>query len=147
MLSKFGLTPYEDPAVEAAFQERYFQHGRNSVLVFCFLVFFLAGTTLLRDFFLENPDKFVMHKQLLRIVVCLIALSFFAILFLSKNLSANYFKNIQIVLAGFVTLACFFLAYIHCSLHAFTFAAEVTHLCHSVVIYFNGCGYLGFLSN
>jgi signal transduction histidine kinase len=111
MLSKFGLTPYEDPTVEAAFQRRYFQHGRNSVLVFCFLVFFLASSTLLRDLFLDNPDKFVAQKQVLRAVMCFVAVGIFAILYNSTDLRAAYFKLIQLVLAGFVTAGCFFVVY------------------------------------
>jgi signal transduction histidine kinase len=111
MLSKFGLTPYEDPTVEVAFQRRYFQHGRNSVLVFCFLVFFLASSTLLRDLFLDNPDKFVAQKQVLRAVMCFVAVGIFAILYNSTDLSAAYFKLIQLVLAGFVSAGCFFVVY------------------------------------
>jgi signal transduction histidine kinase len=111
MLSKFGLTPYEDPAVEAAFQERYFQHGRNSVLVFCFIVFFLACATLLRDIFLVNPDKFVAHKQILRVFVCAISLGIFAALIDSKRLSRAYFKLVPIILVVFVTATCLFVGF------------------------------------
>jgi signal transduction histidine kinase/CheY-like chemotaxis protein len=109
MLERFGLKPYEDPAVEAAFQEHYFQHGQRLVLVLCFLVVFLAGSTFLRDIFLANPDTYVAGKQVLRLAVCAASICIFIILYRSKDLSIANFKLLQLVLAGVVVSACFLL--------------------------------------
>ncbi len=111
MLERFGLKPYDDPAVEAAFNERYFQHGKRLVLVFCFLVVFLAGSTFVRDLFLENPDKYLAGKQVLRLAVCVGSICILVILYSSKNLSLAQFKTLQLTLAGIVISACFVLVF------------------------------------
>jgi signal transduction histidine kinase len=111
MLERFGLKPYDDPAVEAAFQEHYFQHGRRLALVFCFLVVFLAGSTFLRDVFLANPDTYVAGKQVLRLAVCTASICIFIILYRSKDLSIANFKLLQLLLAGIVISACFLLVF------------------------------------
>jgi signal transduction histidine kinase/CheY-like chemotaxis protein len=110
MLEKFGLKPYDDPEVEKAFNEHYFQHGRHLVMVFCFLSLFLTGFTFLRDIFFDNPDMHLVAKQLLRTVLVVSFASILLYLWKSKNLSSSNFQRVQFVLAALIVFSTLMLA-------------------------------------